>query len=340
VTTNNGSLTVTTAPLTVTANPATRAYGQSNPTFTGSITGLLNGDNITASYASSATPSSPIGPYPIVPTLSDPNNRLGNYAVTINDGTLTIIPVATMGLTGISPALGPTNGGTALAILGTNFLDGTTVSFGLLPAASVAVNNSSNITAITPAQGAGLVNVVLTNPDGQVAVLTNGFTYGVPPYIITQPVPQSGAVAGNVSLSLNAGGDALLSYQWLLNSVNLPNATNPVLALTNLQAANAGLYVVVVTNLYGVTTSSPASVSILDMPVSFVETPGDFANGQFIIVLTDLTGQGIVVIEASTNLVQWTPVYTNPPAFGQLQFSDATTNSLIRYYKAVILPPP
>jgi len=300
----------------------------------------VNGDNITATYASSATASSPVGPYAIVPTLLDPNSRLGNYAVTINSGTLTIIPAATMGLTGIAPALGPTNGGTVVAILGTNFLDGTTVSFGLLPAASVGVNNSSNITANTPAQGAGLVNVVVTNGDGQVAVLTNGFTYGIPPYIIKQPAPQTGVVAGNVSLSLNAGGGTPLSYQWLFDNANLASATNLVLALTNLQAANAGLYVAVVTNLYGVAASIPASVSVLDVPVSFVEDPSSFANEQFNIVLTDLTGQGIVVIEASTDLVLWTPVYTNPPAFGQLHFTDATSNSLIRFYKAVIYPPP
>jgi hypothetical protein len=339
VTTNNGSLTVTTTPLTVSANNATRQYGQSNPAFTGSITGLQNGDNITATYSSSASASSDVGSYAIVPTLSDPNNRLGNYALIINDGTLTIIPVAIMGLTGISPAIGPTNGGTVVAILGTNFLTGATVNFGLLPATSVSVNSVSNMTAITPAQGAGLVNVVVTNADGQVAVLTNGFTYGISPYIITQPAPQAAAVAGNVTLSLVAGGSIPLSYQWLLNSVDLPNATNAALALTNLQAPNAGFYAAVVSNLYGITNSSPASVSVLGVPVSFAADPAAIVNGQIDIVLDNLTGQGTVVIQASTNLVQWVPIFTNPPAFGQVQFTNAMTNSLIRFYKAVVTPP-
>jgi hypothetical protein len=300
---------------------------------------LENGDNITAAYASSATPSSPVGTYSIVPTLSDPGNRLGNYAVATNIGTLTITPVATMGLTGISPAFGPTNGGTAAVIQGTNFLIGAAVNFGLFPAASVSVVSVSNITAITPAQGAGLVNVIVTNGDGQVAVLTNGFNYATPPYIVTQPAPQTGVVAGNVSLSLQAGGSAPLNYQWLFNSVNLPNATNSVLALTNLQIANAGLYEAVVTNLYGVTNSSPASVSLLNVPVAFVVAPVGFSNGQLNIVLTDLTGQGTVVVESSTNLLQWTPIYTNPPAFGQIYFTNSITNSLLQFYKAVVTPP-
>ncbi|MBZ5525381.1 MAG: hypothetical protein LAP21_24405, partial [Acidobacteriia bacterium] len=37
--------------LTVTANNASRLYGDPNPVFTGIITGIVNGDNITATYA-------------------------------------------------------------------------------------------------------------------------------------------------------------------------------------------------------------------------------------------------------------------------------------------------
>jgi hypothetical protein len=90
VTITNGTLTVTPAGLTVAANNASRAYGAANPTFTGTITGIQNGDSITATYATTATSSSPVGTYPIVPTLVDPNHKLSNYNVTVNDGTLTI----------------------------------------------------------------------------------------------------------------------------------------------------------------------------------------------------------------------------------------------------------
>jgi hypothetical protein len=86
----NGTLTVTGAVLTVTANNATRSYGAAEPVFNGTITGIQNGDNITATYATTATISSPVGTYPIVPTLVDPGNKLPNYAVTTNNGTLTV----------------------------------------------------------------------------------------------------------------------------------------------------------------------------------------------------------------------------------------------------------
>jgi hypothetical protein len=88
--TANVRLVVLPAPLAVTAADATRSYGVDNPVFIGTIVGFRNGDNIFATYNCSAIVSSPPGAYPIVPSLSDPNNRLRNYTVTTNSGTLTV----------------------------------------------------------------------------------------------------------------------------------------------------------------------------------------------------------------------------------------------------------
>ena len=84
------TLSVSQAPLNVTANDVTRAFGQPNPPFTGRITGLQNGDFITANYGCSATSWSFPGTYPIAPSLMDPNGRQGNYHVTLISGTLTV----------------------------------------------------------------------------------------------------------------------------------------------------------------------------------------------------------------------------------------------------------
>ena len=85
------NLFVSPASLTVAASNAARFVGQANPVFTGTISGLVNGDNITAAYSCSATLTSPFGIYPIVPTLVDPGNRETNYSVSLIDGTLTIV---------------------------------------------------------------------------------------------------------------------------------------------------------------------------------------------------------------------------------------------------------
>ena len=92
-TTINGTLAVTQAPLNITANDASRDFGLANPAFTGTITGLLNGDVITATYDSPATPTSGVGTYPIIPTPVGAASVLANYAITLVNGTLTINPV-------------------------------------------------------------------------------------------------------------------------------------------------------------------------------------------------------------------------------------------------------
>jgi hypothetical protein len=85
-----GTLTVSPVALVVTANDASRVYGATNPVFTGTITGLQNGDNITATYATTATVSSPVGTYSITPTLVDPSGKLNNYTMSSTSGTLRI----------------------------------------------------------------------------------------------------------------------------------------------------------------------------------------------------------------------------------------------------------
>jgi hypothetical protein len=79
--------------LSVTAADASRLYGDPNPVFTGTIVGIKNADNITATYASATDPTTTVGTYPIVPTLSDnATGALANYTVTSTNGTLTITP--------------------------------------------------------------------------------------------------------------------------------------------------------------------------------------------------------------------------------------------------------
>ncbi len=86
----NGTLTVTPAPLIVTANDTNRVYGTPNPPLEGSLVGVAWSDNITATFATTATIADPPGAYQITPILSDPDGKLSNYAVTTNNATLTV----------------------------------------------------------------------------------------------------------------------------------------------------------------------------------------------------------------------------------------------------------
>jgi hypothetical protein len=90
--TRSAMLTVVKATLTVSANNATRVYGTENPVFTGTVTGAINGDTFTETFATAATINSDAGTYAIVPSASGSN--LADYAVTAKNGTLTVTPAA------------------------------------------------------------------------------------------------------------------------------------------------------------------------------------------------------------------------------------------------------
>ena len=87
------TLTVSPAALTASAHDAVRWFGAPDPVFSGSITGVQDGDELTASYSTTATAASPVGSYAIVPVLVDPGQKLGNYEVTLHNGWLTILGV-------------------------------------------------------------------------------------------------------------------------------------------------------------------------------------------------------------------------------------------------------
>jgi hypothetical protein len=104
-------------------------------------------------------------------------------AVTFNRGTAIVAvwpkvvtdPPPTV--SSVAPSSGPTAGGTAVTITGTDFVSGATVTFGGTAATGVTVVNATTITATTAAHAVGAVDVVVTNPDTQSGTLTDGYVY-------------------------------------------------------------------------------------------------------------------------------------------------------------------
>ena len=89
---NPGILTVTNSPLSLVVDNKSKVQGAVNPTFTGTINGIKNSDEITASYTTTATTNSPAGEYQITGSLSDNSTgALTNYDLSITNGTLTIL---------------------------------------------------------------------------------------------------------------------------------------------------------------------------------------------------------------------------------------------------------
>jgi Metallo-peptidase family M12/IPT/TIG domain len=84
-------------------------------------------------------------------------------------------------VTGISPATGPSTGGTAVVISGSNFQNGDTVTIGGVAATSVNVSGPGTITAVTGAHPTGAVDVVVGGNLGAAGTLGRAFFYSPPP---------------------------------------------------------------------------------------------------------------------------------------------------------------
>ena len=82
------------------------------------------------------------------------------------------------------------------------------------------------------------------------------------PGITTQPQSQVAPYGTNVTFSVVAFGTAPLTYQWRFNGSNVANATASSLTVSNVHVANAGNYSVMVSNPFGSTNSSTATLTV------------------------------------------------------------------------------
>ncbi len=177
-----GFLYTAPAPTIATVLPASGSTaGGTNVTITGS--GFAAGATVTfggtaatnvvvvsATSITATTPAHAAGAVTVA--VTNTNGQSG----TLTNGFTYVAPAPTVAT--VLPASGSTGGGTNVTITGTGFAAGATVTFGGTAAANVVVVSATSITATTPAHAAGVVNVVVTNADGQSGTLLGGFTYG------------------------------------------------------------------------------------------------------------------------------------------------------------------
>ncbi|WP_263360144.1 beta strand repeat-containing protein [Acidicapsa ligni] len=105
-------------------------------------------------------------------------------------------------LISISPATGPSTGGSSVAITGTNFTGATAVNFGTVPATSFKVNSATSITAVAPA-GTGTVDVTVVTSNGTSATTAaDQFVYTINAPAVTSISPAIGLLAGGTTVTI------------------------------------------------------------------------------------------------------------------------------------------
>ena len=253
-----GSVTIRPAGLTVIASNASRAYGAPNPALTGTVSGAVNGDTFTVTGTTTATQASPLGAYPVVPSVSGPD--ISDYSVTKVDGTLTVTqapptltvtPAAssigptqslsvTVAVTGASGAAAPT--GTVKLSSGTYTSSATALSSGsatiTIPAGSLAVGSDTltasyagdtNYIAATGTAPITVANPTYTVAGTAVSIAPGATTGNTSTITITPGGGFTGSVAMTATLTTSpAGATKLPTFSF--------GATTPV----SITAAGAG----------------------------------------------------------------------------------------------------
>ncbi|HXT11629.1 MAG TPA: immunoglobulin domain-containing protein [Candidatus Angelobacter sp.] len=86
------------------------------------------------------------------------------------------------------------------------------------------------------------------------------------PYFTLNPVRASVNAGTSRTLTGLANGSQPISYQWQHNGLNIPGATSTSLVLTNLAFADSGPYVLIASNIAGVTPSAVAQLNVSQGP--------------------------------------------------------------------------
>ena len=111
-------------------------------------------------------------------------------------------PVAVPTINDVSPATGPTSGGTTIVILGTNFTGTSRVQVGGINATRFEVLGDRTITAVTPAGAVGLATVTVTTAGGT-ATRAGAFRYFDSSWYTVLEQDPSVAVVPNATVRAN-----------------------------------------------------------------------------------------------------------------------------------------
>jgi uncharacterized repeat protein (TIGR03803 family) len=193
-------------------------------------------------------------------------------------------------------------------------------------------------------QGATPEGNLVQGPDGNLYSATfgggqggNGAFFSITNFgallITGQPANESVYAGANALFTVATSGSAALSYQWQESGTNIVNgngylgATNATLIISNVVAANAALYSVIVTNAYNSVTSTPALLTVLVSQPVITSQP---------VSLTNVIGTAATFTVSATGnaplLYQWQENGTNLTDGGNISGSATpalTLNNLV-----------
>jgi hypothetical protein len=153
------------------------------------------------------------------------------------------------------------------------------------------------------------------------------------------PLQQTILAGGTVTFSAAQYANRLSTFQWQFDGSNIAGATNSTLTLGNLSWTSSGIYRAIISNQAGSIFSPAMSLTVPALLFDPSSLSYQATTGAFGMRLTGSSGAYPVVIYATTNLIDWTPVFTNAPTTNVIYFMDSSTSAgPSRFYRAVEQP--
>lgn len=241
-------------------------------------------------------------------------------------------------VTGVTPASGPTAGGTVVTVAGSGFTNASSVSFGSASATTFKVNSDSSITATSPV-GSGAVDVTVTTPGGTSAVgPADQFTYQVvtSPPVVSSISPSTGPASGGTGITIAGSGFTGATGVKFGTTAAASFKVNSATSISAQSPAGTGIVDVTVTASGSTSATSQADqftyVSQSSLPVVSAVTPatGPASGGTKVAITgSGLTGATKVTFGASAaetfKVNSSTSVSaTSPPGTGSVDVTVAT----------------
>lgn len=164
-----------------------------------------------------------------------------------------------------------------------------------------AANANGNLVGAVSLRN-GLLFALETN-NGIVGYTVNEVVF--PPGIVTQPASVTlWESAVNYPITAGISGTRPLSYQWQFDAVDIPDATNATLTISNATFSIAGSYRVIVSNSSGSITSNPAFLTVTPgNPSAQVTNIWDIAANTRPYLTSGYKEYGVAINPLTTNVI-------------------------------------
>ena len=230
ITKTEGKLTVTAKPVTITVSNASKVYSTADPTFTGTISGLVAENDLgTVTYSRTGSDAN-VGTYAGVLTASYTENA--NYTVTVNKADFTITRSGTLTVTGTDYTGiydGEAHGDAATS----NVPVGTTITY--------SVNDGTYSAAVPTITNVGTVNVKVKAENPNYVTATGSYTLTVAKRAATITVDNKSKTYGTADPAFTG------TVRGLVKDTDLGTVTY---SRTNSTVNNVGTYTGVLTVRY------------------------------------------------------------------------------------------